>query len=54
MDGYDIFNEAQQRATLASEYSPNFPNAQYLDIRTAEALTNCFISSLKRPIQQIT
>ena len=36
---------ATPRATLTPlSCSPNFPSAQYLDIRTAAAWTNCFIT----------
>ena len=40
--------------TLAFYCSSNFPSAQYLDIPTAEAWSNCFISLSKRSTQQFT
>ena len=38
---------------LPLECSPNFPSAQYLDIRTAESWTNCFITLSKLSMQQL-
>ena len=38
---------------LPLECSPNFPRAQYLDIRTAESWTNSFITLSKLSMQQL-
>ena len=38
---------------LPLECSPNFPSAQYLDTRTAESWTNCFITLSKLSMQQL-
>ena len=46
--------ESNSSLMSAHECSPNFSSAQYLDIRTDEAWTNCFITLSKRSMQQLT
>ena len=46
--------ESNSSLMSAQECSPNFSSAQYLDIRTDEAWTNCFITLSKRSMQQLT
>ena len=46
--------ESNSSLMSAHECSPNFSSAQYLDIRTDEAWTNCFITLSKRSMPQLT